>query len=279
MTRENITIYTPRPATIKRIEQMTENEKLFEIALDDNMPLGHNPGQFVEVSIMGIGEAPISISSPPTKTDGFELCVRAVGNVTKAMHAMNVGDKLGIRGPFGNGFNTSILKGRNLLFICGGLGFAPMRSLINYVLAYRRDYGEVAILYGCKRPCDLLFADEVRRWKSMDGILDHHLTVDEVCEGESWEHDIGVITTLIPKTKFDPETTYALVCGPPVMYRYVIKSLKERGMPDDHIIVSLERRMKCGLGKCGHCQINSTYVCQDGPVFVYSEIKDLQEAL
>lgn len=274
----NESIYLPRSATIKNIKKFTEKEALFEIVLDDNSKLGQEPGQFVEVSIMGIGEAPISVSSSPTHKETFELCVRAVGNVTNAMHRLKVGDKVGIRGPFGKGFDTEFLKGKDILFICGGLGVVPLRSLINYVLENREDYGKVMILYGCGAPHELLFTDEAAAWGERSDI-EYYLTVDKVPEGEHWEGNVGVITTLIPKVDFNPDTTYALVCGPPIMYRFVIKSLEEREFPEDHIIVSLERRMKCGVGKCGHCQINGIYVCQDGPVFNYSEIKGLAEAL
>lgn len=274
----NESIYLPRPATIKNIKKFTEGETLFELALDDNSELGHNPGQFVEVSIMGVGEAPISVSSSPMQKETFELCVRAVGNVTNAMHKLEIGDEVGIRGPFGKGFDTEFLKGKDILFICGGLGVVPLRSLINYVLENREDYGKVVILYGCGTPRELLFTNEIADWNKRSDI-EHYLTVDKVPEGERWDCNIGVITTLISKVDFDPDTTYAVVCGPPIMYRFVILSLKDRGMPEDHIIVSLERRMKCGVGKCGHCQINGIYVCQDGPVFNYSEIRGLAEAL
>lgn len=273
-----ISIYLPRPATIKNIIRFTEREALFELSLDDNSSLDHTPGQFVEVYVLGIGEAPISVSSSPTKKETFELCVRAVGRVTNAMHRLKVGDKVGIRGPFGKGFDTEILKGKDILLIAGGLGIAPLRSLLNYILEYRGDYGEVTVLYGTKTPRDLLFSNEVSEWVKRKDI-DCHLTVDMVPEGQSWDYNIGLITALIPNLRIDPNVTYAVVCGPPVMYKFVIKSLKDRQIPDDRILLSFERRMKCGVGKCGHCQINGVYVCLDGPVFNYSEIKNLQEAL
>ena len=271
-------IYLPVPATITRIEKETSRSKLFEIQLDSGKPLGHVPGQFVEVSILGVGEAPISVSSSPTKEDGFELCVRAVGNVTNALHNMKVGDKIGIRGPFGKGFDIEFLKGKDLLFVGGGLGVVPLRSLINYVLDKREDFGQVTILYGCKEPCELLFSVEVAQWKRRRDVK-YHVTVDKCPDGECWEGNIGVITTLIPDVHFNVEKTYAIVVGPPVMYKFVVSSLKEKGVPDDHIILSLERHMKCGVGKCGHCQINKVYVCQDGPVFNYADLKDLPEAI
>lgn len=270
--------YVPRLATIVKKEQMTANETLFEIKLDDGSELGHKPGQFAEISVFGIGEAPISISSPPTKKGTFEICVRKLGNVTNKLHTLKVGDRVGVRGPFGKGFDAEFLKGKDLLFIAGGLGIAPLRSLFNYVLDNRSDYGKVSLLYGCKEPRELLFSEELLALARRDDV-DFKPTVNWCPENELWDGNIGVITTLIPQIKFDPEKTYAVLCGPPVMYKFVIADLKERKVPDDHIIVSLERRMKCGVGKCGHCQINEIYVCKDGPVFNYSKIKGIPEAL
>jgi sulfite reductase subunit B len=270
--------YVPRLATITKKQAMTANETLFEIKLDDGSTLGHKPGQFVEVSVFGIGEAPISVSSPPTKKDTFELCIRKLGNVTNKMHTLKVGDKVGIRGPFGNGFDVELLKNKDLLFVAGGLGLAPLRSLFNYVLDNRKDYGKVTLLYGCKEPRELLFADELIALAKRDDV-DFKPTVNWCPENETWAWNIGVITTLIPQVNFDPEHTFAVICGPPIMYKFVIADLKAKNVPDDHIILSLERRMKCGVGKCGHCQINQIYVCKDGPVFNYSKIKGIPEAL
>jgi sulfite reductase subunit B len=270
--------YVPRLATVIKKKPMTANEILFEIKLDDDSVLGHKPGQFVEVSVFGIGEAPISISSSPTKKDTFELCVRKLGNVTTKMHTLKVGDKVGIRGPFGNGFDAEFLKNKDLLFVAGGLGLAPLRSLLNYVLDNRKDYGQVTLLYGCKEPRELLFAEELIALAKRDDV-EYKPTVNWCPENEAWDGNIGVITTLIPQINFNPEETYAVICGPPIMYKFVIADLKTRNVPDDHIILSLERRMKCGVGKCGHCQINQVYVCKDGPVFNYSKIKGIPEAL
>ncbi len=270
--------FVPRLATVVKKQPMTAMETLFEIKLDDGTELGHKPGQFVEISVFGIGEAPISVSSPPTKKGSFELCVRRLGNVTTGIHALNVGDKVGVRGPFGNGFDAEFLKGKDLLFVAGGLGLAPLRSLFNYVLDNRSDYGKVTLLYGCKEPKELLFGDELVALASRNDV-DFLPTVDRCPETETWTNNVGVITTLIPQVSFDPEKTYAVICGPPIMYKFVIADLKKRNVADDHIIMSLERRMKCGVGKCGHCQINQIYVCKDGPVFNYSKIKGVPEAL
>jgi NAD(P)H-flavin reductase/NAD-dependent dihydropyrimidine dehydrogenase PreA subunit len=270
--------FVPKLATIIKKTSMTSMETLFEIKLDDKTELNHKPGQFVEVTAFGIGEAPISLSSSPTHKGTFEVCVRKLGNVTTRLHKLNAGDKVGIRGPFGNGFDVDSLKGKDLLFIAGGLGIAPLRSLINYVFDNRKNYGRVFLLYGCKEPKELLFGDEMQAMSSREDV-EFKPTVNWCPETELWNGNIGVITTLIPQVSFDPEKTTAILCGPPVMYKFVIADLKGRNVPDDHIIMSLERRMKCGVGKCGHCQINQIYVCKDGPVFNYSKIKGIPEAL
>jgi sulfite reductase subunit B len=279
---ETETIHIPRKATIKRIEKLTETETFFEIELDDKKPLNHKPGQFVEVSIFGIGEAPISVSSAPNKNSSFELVVRRVGDVTGRLFKMKAGDKLGIRGPFGKGFDPTLFEKKHLLLASGGLGIVPMRSLINYVLnkENRKKFKDITILYGAKQPSEALFMDEVEEWKKFPDVR-CEITVDQCAEGECWNGCVGLVTALFPTIKldkFDSQDTIAVVVGPPVMYKFVIKCLQTLGIPDENIFVSLERRMKCGVGKCGHCQINGIYVCKEGPVFNYAEIKDLPEA-
>jgi NAD(P)H-flavin reductase len=228
--------------------------------------------------VYGIGEAPISVSSSPTQKGYFELVVRKVGNVSGAMHAMKAGDTLGIRGPFGRGFDPEALKGKDIVFIGGGIGMVPLRSLINYVLDNRKDYGKVTLLYGCRNPAELIFDEERKSWETRKD-LDYRVTVDRCCDADCWKGNVGVITTLIPKVEMNVETTYAVICGPPIMYKFVLMSLRDKKLPDDHVILSLERRMKCGVGKCGHCQMGKNYVCRDGPVFTYAEVKDLKGAI
>ncbi|MCJ7494753.1 MAG: FAD/NAD(P)-binding protein [Deltaproteobacteria bacterium] len=269
-------IYLPILAEIVRTEQLTKMEKLFEIKLQNGQELGHQPGQFVEVSLFGIGEAPISVSSSPTKKGSFELAVRAVGNVTKTLHTLNRGATLGIRGPFGKGFPIEEMKGKDILFVAGGIGLVPLRSLINYVLDNRSHFGRVFVLFGAKTPAEQLFLDELAKWRQSKD-MEYWETVDR-SDGQ-WKGNVGVITTLFPKITVDPQKTIAVIVGPPIMYRFAILEAQVKGIPDDQIIVSLERRMKCGVGKCGHCQINHIYVCQEGPVFSYAKIKDLKEAI
>lgn len=273
----NESIYLPQPARIVDIRQMTALEKLFTLELPGGLSLGHQPGQFVEVSVPGVGEAPISISSSPSRSNGtFELCVRRAGDVTGMLHRLQIGDMVGVRGPFGHGFPIERFRGKDILFAPGGLGLAPLRSLINQVLDERGKYGRVIILYGAKHPSELLFKDELAEWAARDDV-ELHLTVDR--PDETWTGNVGVITTLFPKVQVYPRNTVAVVVGPPVMYRFVLMELLGKGIPEGNIWMSLERRMKCGVGKCGHCQINNVYVCQRGPAFLYSEIKGLAEAL
>jgi len=268
--------YLPRVARIVATEQFTPGEKLFRIVPQDD-PLGEfKPMAFVEVSVFGVGEAPISICSSPTREEAFELCVRAVGSVTNAMHRLEAGDTLGIRGPFGNGFDADQHKGRDFLFAAGGLGLAPARSLIQYVLDKRQDFGRVTILVGARTPGDLLFQAEIKEWASRPDI-ETHVTVDHPAQG--WDGNVGVITTLFRKVRINPSTTMAVIIGPPVMFKFAVLEALAAGIPENHCICSLERRMKCGLGWCGHCQIRDVYVCQDGPVFTYEQVKKLREGI
>jgi sulfite reductase subunit B len=271
-------IYLPQPASVLETRSVTELENYFRFSLDSGEAFDYMPGQFAEVSVPGIGEAPISISSSPTREDGaFEMVVRRVGNVSSAMHNLAAGDKVGIRGPFGTTFPVEEeLKGNDVLFIAGGIGLVPLRSAIQYVLDNRDDYGRVIILYGSKTPAERLFVRELLDWQEREDV-EYLDTVDRA--DERWQGNTGVITTLMPKISVDPETTRAVVCGPPVMYKFVLLELFEMEVPHQNIFVSLERHMKCGVGKCGHCQINGVYVCQDGPVFNYAVIEGFEEAI
>jgi NAD(P)H-flavin reductase len=276
-TLNDTSIYLPTPARIAETRDITAFEKLFKIDLPKGYSLNHKPGQFVEISVLGVGEAPISISSSPSRSNGnFELCVRRAGDVTGALHRLQAGDRVGIRGPFGRGFPIEKFRGKDILFAPGGLGLAPLRSLINQVLDERALFGRVVILYGARTPSELLFKDELQQWAERSDV-ELRLTVDRGDEG--WTGPVGVITTLFRDVSLYPRNTVAVTCGPPVMYRFVLMELLGKGLSEGSIYLSLERRMKCGVGKCGHCQINNIYACQSGPVFPYAEIKGLEEAL
>jgi NAD(P)H-flavin reductase len=265
---------------VAKIKPLTAMEKLFTIELPSGQSLGHRSGQFVEVSLLGIGEAPISISSSPSRSNGaFELCVRKVGDVTSALHNLAEGATIGVRGPFGSGFPLDKFRGKDILFAPGGLGLAPARSVINQVLDERGAYGRVIILYGAKNPGELLFKDELEAWSQRDDV-EFHVTVDRGdADWTAAGRNVGVITTLFPKISINPRNTVAITIGPPIMYRFVLMELLSKGLPEGQIWMSLERRMKCGVGKCGHCQINGLYCCQQGPSFSYAQIKGVEEAI
>ncbi len=277
MTLEAPSIYQPIMLSILEITPMTDLEKVFKIGLPHPMSQDHKPGQFMQISVLGVGEAPISISSSPSRSkNSFEICVRRVGALTNALHALSPGDVVGVRGPFGRGFPIERFRGKDILFAPGGLGLAPLRSVINEVLDDRSNYGRIIILYGARQPKEMLFRDELQEWATREDV-ELHLTVDEA--DEKWKGNVGVITTLFSKIQVSPRNTVAITCGPPVMYRFVLMELLGMGIPEGNIWLSLERRMKCGVGKCGHCQMDHIYVCQDGPAFSYAEIRHLEEAL
>jgi sulfite reductase subunit B len=269
--------YTPRQASILTVSDVTYREKLFVVSMSDGAPLGHLPGQFVGVTVPGVGEAPISVSSSPNGQDAnFELCIRNAGSVTGALHRLRTGSTIGIRGPFGRGFPVDSLLGMDLLFVAGGLGLAPLRSMINYAVERRGEFGALTLLYGGRTPSDLMFSDELVRWSRVEDFT-VVCTVD-VADGE-WTGGVGAITKLLDRAEIDPAKTAALVVGPPVMYRFVLKSMLTKGVYESRIYLSLERRMKCGLGKCGHCQIDDVYVCRKGPVFAYTRLRKMPEAI
>ena len=271
--------YRPWPARITSIVNLTEKEKLFELRLIDESvreAFQFDAGQFVELSIFGVGEAPISISSAPSKQGFIELCVRNAGDVTGALHAKQCGDIVGLRGPFGRGFPFEDMKGHDVLLVAGGLGIAPLKSLINHIHDERHDFGRVTILFGARNPGEILFRRQFDMWHHRED-FDLIMTVDE--PDESWDGEVGLVTKLFERLDIDPNNTFGAICGPPVMYRYVIDEMRAKDMDADRIYVSFERRMKCGIGKCGHCGVGHQYACVDGPVFNYWEAMNLQEAI
>ncbi len=265
--------YKPMKGRLIEARMVSEKEKFFRIELEGAINLSHEPGQFVMVSIFGIGEAPISVCSSPTDKGYFDLTVRDAGSFTNALHKLKKRDVVGIRGPFGKGFPVDNMFGYDLVIVAGGLGIVPLRSLIRYIMDNRKDFGRVQILLGCKTPKDFLFREETKDWMKRAEIK-LSCTVDRA--DPDWTGNVGLITTLISGADVNPARIYAVVVGPPIMYKFVIAELLKKNIPDNQIIVSLERRMRCGLGKCGHCQIEGVYVCQSGPVFTYAQLKDFK---
>jgi sulfhydrogenase subunit gamma (sulfur reductase) len=270
-------IYLPDIAIIDDKEEETGDVTTFKIRFRDKNKqdnFDYKPGQFLEVSVFGIGEIPISITSTPTVRGFFELSIKNVGLVSGAMHQLHRGEEIGIRGPFGNGFPCEKAFNKNLLFIGGGIGLAPLRSFINYALDNRDKYIKFSILYGARTPSDLVFKKELDLWAKRSDV-ETFVTVDR--SSQQWQGNVGVVTTLFPKADISVENTMAFVCGPPIMIPFVIQELIKLGFTDESIISTLERHMKCGVGKCGHCCIGEKYICQDGPVFSYKEMKKMVE--
>jgi sulfite reductase subunit B len=277
MVQHGADLYEPVPAEVVSVHKLTALENLYSLRFPNGQPLGHAPGQFVQVSLLGVGECPISICSSPTRPATFELCVRRVGEVTEHIHAQAAGAVLGIRGPLGRGFDVQEMHGKDVLIVAGGLGLAPVRSLIHYILDERSRFGEFHLLYGARAPEELLFTNDLLLWRESKAV-NFHVTVDR--PDDQWRGRTGVVTTLFNQVpRLDPASTVVVIVGPPIMFKFVVLEVLARGVPQKHVYCSLERRMKCGLGWCGHCQANDVYVCVDGPVFRYGELKALREAI
>ncbi len=275
--REATSLYIPEPAEVLSVTRMTEMEMHYVIRLADGRSLGHQPGQFVQVTVLGVGECPISICSSPTRGEPFELCIRRVGRVTERLHQLARGNVVGIRGPLGHGFDVNEMHGKDIVIVAGGLGMAPARSLIQYILDERERFGRFFLLYGARAPQELLFKDDLVRWRENPAV-EFHVTVDRA--DNAWRGKTGVVTTLFKELpKLDPNETLAVIIGPPIMFKFVVLEILARRIPQTSVYCSLERRMKCGVGKCGHCQANNVYVCREGPVFKYAQLKALRESV
>jgi len=272
--------YLPYSARIVRIYKMVEDHYLFTLRFeDDGAAAGfrHRPGQFVMLSVPGAGEAPISIASSPTRPGVLELCIRRVGRVTDALYGLRMNDRVGVRGPYGNGYPVEVMHGDDLLIAAGGLGMAPLRSLLWYALDEREKFGQLVLMYGTRSPAMMLFREELTSLADRDDLA-CLLTVDEDPTGQ-WGHHVGYLPALFDHVSLDPGRTRAAVCGPPVVYKFVLKRLLALGFSKDRILMSLERRMKCGVGKCGHCSVGYKYTCIHGPIFTYWDAINLPEMI
>jgi len=273
--------FAPEPARIVRTYYLTEDVKFFQVRIVDMekaLSFKYRAGQFAMISVLGAGEAPFSISSTPSRPGLLEFCIRKVGTVTNALFRMRENDLIGLRGSYGNGFPIEKMINKDILIVVGGLGAAPLRSVLLYCLDNRDQFRRVSLLHGAKRPAEMIFREEFLALKERED-LECHLAVDEDDTG-AWKENIGVVTTLFPKLKeITPASTYALVCGPPIMYKFVLKELVKLNIPKDQILMTLERRMKCGVGKCGHCAIDYIYTCLDGPVFTYWDVIHMRELI
>ena len=272
-------IYLPKPAVILRVVHEIHEVKTFYWRFenpDDQLAFQEfRPGQFAQVSLFGVGEFPTSLPPSPTEHETF-FTVRQVGSCTTALHQLKTGDKFAVRGPYGNGFPMEDYYGKNLVFVAGGIGLIPLRSAIVYAIKKRDRYKRIQIFHGAKTAKELMYLRDLPEWEKAPNV-ECHLTVDR--GGDGWGGHVGVVGSLFkePNVHVPVENTVAFVCGPPIMFRFVIKDLLAMGFQEANIVSTLERYMKCGVGKCGHCCIGVAYVCVDGPVFTYEQIKNLGE--
>ncbi len=270
-------IYVPKIAVVDKVTDETPDTKTFRLRFEDEeyaKSFAWEPGQFVEVTVFGAGEAPIGFASDPNEKSFFELTVVNRGKVTGAMQQLEEGDKVGIRGPLGNCWPMEEVKGRDLVVISGGCGLAPLRPAILQALANRKDYGGIWLVYGARTPADRDFKCDLDEWAKRD---DMHVLETVDIPDETWSGNVGVVTTLLDKVSVEPENAVAFTCGPPIMIKFVTLDLLKMGFSEDRVLTSLERYMKCGVGKCGHCCVNHVYLCTEGPVFTYAELKTLPE--
>ena len=266
--------YSPNSAIIKEIKTETSDTNTYFLQFSDKKlqrDFSVTPGQFMMISLFGLGESAISVSDIDNN-GAVTTTIRSVGNVTSSILRLKKGDYIGMRGPYGNGWPLDNAKGKDVLIVAGGMGIAPLRGVITHIKNNRRDYGHLEILYGARTPDDMIFKYEFEKWGKIKNCrLD--LTADSIPVDSPFECKIGLVTSCFPSMKAHHRNAIALICGPEIMMRYAAKCLETIGFKDEQIYLSLERRMKCGIGKCGHCQIGLKYVCKDGPVFNYVDIK------
>ena len=271
--------YLPAVATVIEVIRETHNIMTFRVVLDDEaqrQAFRFEPGQVGQLSLFGVGEATFVINSPPTRMEYLQFSVMRAGEVTAALHGLRAGDKVGVRAPLGNWFPYTELHGKDILLVAGGIGMAPLRTLLLYMLDNRKDYGTITLLYGARSPEDMAYSYELPEWL---GSKDMHtvLTIDR--EAPDWKHKVGLIPTVLLEMNPSPKNTVAVICGPPIMIKFTIQALDKLTFAPEQILTTLERRMKCGIGICGRCNIGEKYVCVDGPVFSYAELKDLPNEL
>ncbi len=266
----------PIVCVVTDIRQDTPDVKTFRVLTTDGQkPFIHKPGQCAMLSMPGVGEALFSITSSPTNKEYVEFSIKKCGCVTEWIHGIEVGQQITVRGPYGNGFPVdTVFKGQNMLFIAGGIGLAPVRSVINYVRDNRKDYGTVDIVYGSRSKEDLVHYQEIINEWMADPTINVHLTIDR--EQENWDGHVGFVPNYVKELGFEPNKT-AVLCGPPIMIKFTLNGLGELGFDRKQVYTTLELRMKCAIGKCGRCNVGSKYVCKDGPVFNMEQLDELPD--
>ena len=271
--------YLPDIATIVETVQETPTIKTFRVVLNSKERMerfSYQPGQVGQLSVFGVGESTFVINSPPTRKEYLQFSVMRAGEVTSALHNLKAGDKLGVRAPLGNHFPYESMKGKDIVFIGGGIGMAPLRTLLLFMLDNRKDYGKITLLYGARSPEDMAFKYELPDWTGRKD-METTLTIDR--EAEGWQYSVGLIPNVLLEMAPPAKNAVAVTCGPPIMIKFTLPVLKKLKFGDEQIYTTLEKRMKCGVGICGRCNIGTKYVCVDGPVFTYEQLKELPNEL
>jgi sulfhydrogenase subunit gamma (sulfur reductase) len=276
-----VRIYTPLAARVRELRVETADVKTLRLVFQDEKvaeSFTFKPGQFVELSVAGEGEATFCLASSPQERGYVECSVKRVGLVTEAIHRLDPDALVGLRGPYGNGFPLERMEGRDLIFVAGGIGLAALRSLIKVVLGQRKEFGSILVLYGARRVEDLVYREELEQWRSLKG-LKTVLTVDPGGESADWEGEVGFVPAVLERLNPGRKNSTVITCGPPIMIRYVLAALDKLGFDPEEVITTLEMKMKCGLGHCGRCNVGPLYVCKDGPVFTYAQIREFVEQI
>ncbi len=271
--------YLPHVCTVKEVIRETHNIMTFRVVIDDEEVMknfSHQAGQVGQLSLFGAGESTFVINSPPSNKEYLQFSVMRTGEVTEALHRLSPGDKVGVRAPLGNAFPREQWKGKDIFFVGGGIGMAPIRTIMLDVLEHKEDYGKISLLYGARSPKDMAFSYELEGWQKHPD-LHCHLTIDSPCEG--WECLVGLIPNILTEIAPDPKKTVVVLCGPPIMIKFTVQALEKMNFPDESIITTLEKRMKCGIGICGRCNLGSEYVCVSGPVYSWAQLKQLPPEL
>jgi sulfhydrogenase subunit gamma (sulfur reductase) len=274
-------IFIPELARIQSIKIETRDIKTLRLMFQNEetgKKFCFSAGQFIELSVPRVGESTFCIASAPSDTGYIECSIKKVGRVTEAIHMLEVGNKIGIRGPYGNCFPMETLKGKNLIFVGGGIGLAPLRALIREVLHKRSEFEDLMLIYGARTVSDLVYKDELEEWTKRSD-LKTVLTVDPGGQSESWNGKVGFVPAILRDVSPIRENSVVITCGPPIMIKFVLLTLREMGFNPSQIITTLEMKMKCGVGKCGRCNIGPFYVCKDGPVFTLEQIEGFVEEI
>ena len=279
MCEHSSNIYKPYLATIEQITDETPDVRSFRLVFQDQQVRDRftfRSGQFAEYSAFGYGEATFCIASSPTRTGHIECCFRGVGRVTEALRRLEEGDTIGVRGPYGNSFPIEDFYGKSLVFVAGGIALPPLRTLIWNCLDQRDRFGDITIVYGARTEADLVYKQELKEWQDRSDVR-LVKTVDPGGNTETWDGEVGFVPTVLEQAAPAAQNTIALVCGPPIMIKFTLPVLEKLGFGDDAIYTTLENRMKCGLGKCGRCNVGNVYVCKDGPVFTARQVKEMPQ--